>query len=36
MTPVILVRDTTERAGATLTFPATAWRTFTTTLRYWS
>ena len=26
--PVVLVRDTTDREGETLTFPAVAWRAF--------
>jgi hypothetical protein len=30
---VILVRDTTDRAGGTLTFTADAWRAFLGTLR---
>jgi hypothetical protein len=30
---VILVRDTTDRAGGTLTFPAAAWRAFATNLK---
>ncbi len=29
----VLVRDTTDREGPALTFPRTAWRTFTTTLK---
>ena len=29
----VLVRDTTNRDGAALTFPARAWRTFTTILK---
>ena len=29
----ILVRDTTNRDGATLTIPAQAWRTFTTSIK---
>jgi hypothetical protein len=29
----ILVRDTTDRAGGTLTIPATAWAAFTSALR---
>jgi hypothetical protein len=30
---VVLVRDTTDRAGATLALSATAWQTFLGTLR---
>jgi hypothetical protein len=30
---VIVVRDTTNRDGATLSIPADAWRTFTRTLK---
>lgn len=30
---VVLVRDTTDRAGAVLSVPAQTWRTFTATLR---
>ena len=29
----VLVRDTTDRQGPALTIPATAWRTFTATLK---
>jgi hypothetical protein len=29
----VLVRDTTDRDGATLSFPATAWRSFANSLR---
>jgi hypothetical protein len=29
----VLVRDTTDRAGVTLTIPAAAWQTFVTELR---
>jgi hypothetical protein len=29
----VLVRDTTRRGGATLTFPRRAWREFTTSLK---
>ena len=32
---VILVRDTTDRDGVTLSVPAAAWRTFTHTLSLW-
>jgi hypothetical protein len=32
---VILVRDTTDRDGVTLSVPAAAWRTFTHTLGLW-
>lgn len=31
--PVVLVRDTKNRDGATLAFPAGAWRKFTAELR---
>ncbi len=31
--PVVLVRDTTDRDGATLAFTADAWRSFLGTLR---
>jgi Domain of unknown function (DUF397) len=30
---VILVRDTTNRDGGTLSFPAAAWQTFTSKLK---
>jgi hypothetical protein len=30
---VIMVRDTTDRGGATLSVPAAAWTTFLTTVR---
>jgi hypothetical protein len=30
----ILVRDTTDRAGGTLSFTSEAWRTFVTGLKY--
>jgi hypothetical protein len=30
---VVLIRDTTDRAGAVLGVPATTWRAFTATLR---
>jgi Domain of unknown function (DUF397) len=30
---VILIRDTTDRAGATLSVPAAAWQTFTNALK---
>lgn len=30
---LVAVRDTTDRAGALLTFPAPAWQSFATTLR---
>jgi Domain of unknown function (DUF397) len=30
---VILVRDTTDRTGSTLTFTADAWRSFLSTLK---
>jgi hypothetical protein len=30
---VVLVRDTTDRGGATLAIPARAWRAFTAALR---
>ena len=29
----VLVRDTTDRGGSTLTFPATAWHTFAADLK---
>jgi hypothetical protein len=29
----VLVRDTTDRAGGTLSFPATAWRVFASDLK---
>jgi hypothetical protein len=29
----VLVRDTTNRSGAVLNIPATAWRTFTSSLK---
>jgi Domain of unknown function (DUF397) len=29
----ILIRDTTDRAGVTLTVPAAAWQLFTTSLK---
>jgi hypothetical protein len=31
--PVVLVRDTTDRAGVTLSLPADAWEQFTAALR---
>lgn len=31
--PVVLVRDTTDRAGFVLTLPAPAWAAFTATLK---
>ena len=30
--PLVMVRDTTDRVGATLEFPAVAWRAFTASL----
>jgi Domain of unknown function (DUF397) len=30
---VIMVRDTTDRDGGTLSVPADAWRTFTATIK---
>ena len=32
-TGAILIRDTTDRGGVTLTIPAAAWQTFVTELR---
>jgi hypothetical protein len=31
--PVVLVRDTTDRGGVTLTVPASAWQKFTATIK---
>ena len=33
---VVLVRDTTNRAGAVLAVPAAAWQRFTATLECWT